>query len=113
MKKCNHYPVFGNPIWEDGELNPNFYVKRCTKCGFIERLSRHKKNVEFEPDSIKKQRETHTKALLQPFHEGELSKEYIEAYGTKSLNVTPDQAKKAKYVYKGIIPNWHNRHKTK
>ncbi len=68
--------------------------------------------IEFTTDSIKDQRREYKKDILHPFRDGVLSKEYIEEYGTRGIEVTPEQVKKAKYVWKDTS-GWWNRDKSK
>ena len=62
---------------------------------------------EWTTDSIKEQRKSHEKELLQPFRQGNLSKEYIKAYPNKANGmikegiVTKKQVKNAKNVWHG------------
>lgn len=53
------------------------------------------------PDSVKKDRIRNRNDIVQSSRGGILSKEFIELYGTDKLNVTPEQIKNAKYVWKG------------
>jgi hypothetical protein len=50
-------------------------------------------------EDIKTDRKVYKKDILQPFREGVLSKEYVEAYGAQGINVTPDEVKNAKSVW--------------
>jgi hypothetical protein len=77
-------------------------------CGRHQRVS----YPEFVPDSLKEDRKKHFRAILQPFRGGEVSKEYIEAHGTKHIKATPQQIAKAKYVWKDL-PGWSYRNKSK
>lgn len=67
---------------------------------------------EFTTDSIRDQRLEYRRDILQPWHDGVLSKEYIEEYGTTGVVATEEQVKNAKYTYKGI-KGWWNREKSK
>ena len=60
---------------------------------------------EFVPQRIKTQRDEYASSLLQPFRGGEPSKEYIDKYGISKMGITKEQAKKAKPVWKGILPS--------
>src|SRR3990167_10595907 len=88
------------------------------RLGITECLSCRKKdivpkiNTEFTTDSIKDQRREYKKDVLQPFHNGILSKEYLDEYGAKGLEVTEKDIKNAKYVYKGI-KGYYNISKSK
>ena len=62
---------------------------------------------EFTSSSIKGERKEYAASMLQPWVNGVLSKEYIEAYGTSKLEgVTKKDIKNAKYVYKDL-PRHH------
>ena len=71
-----------------------------------------KRGVEFTTRSIKDQRREYRKDILQPFHDGILSKEYVEEYGTNGIKASKKDIKNAKYVYKQI-PGWWERQKSK
>jgi hypothetical protein len=64
------------------------------------------------PNEIKEQRREYFGSILQPYREGELSREYVERYGTKGIKATPEQVKKAKYTWKDLS-GWHDRHKSR
>ena len=64
------------------------------------------------PKETKEDRKKYFNSLVQPFRNGEVSKEYIEAYGAKGINVTPEEAKKAKYTWKDV-DGWSTREKSK
>lgn len=63
---------------------------------------------EFVPERIRDDRREYFHTVVQPFRGGELSREYIENYGTKGINVTEKQMKKAKYVWKDL-DGWNTR----
>jgi hypothetical protein len=85
-------------------------VIECKNCQ--EFYERPHLGVEFTTDSIREQRMEYRKDIVQPYHDGVLSKEYVEVYGTKGLNIDEKEVKKAKYTYKGV-PNYWNRDKSK
>lgn len=58
--------------------------------------------TEFTSDSIKSQRKEYLKSTLQPYRSGELSQEYLQAYGTKNINPTAKEVKRARPVWKDI-----------
>lgn len=72
-------------------------------CGDCQRkpIKKLETSIEFTSESIKRQRKDFKQDILQPYRKGELSKEYIEKWGTKRLKVTADEVKKAKYVWNG------------
>lgn len=59
---------------------------------------------EFVPDSVKQSRKEYAKDIIQSSRDGVLSKERLDAYGTKGLKVTKEQVKNAKYVWNDIKP---------
>jgi len=61
------------------------------------------------PERIKEDRKKNFKSLLQPYRNGEVSREFVEAYGDKHLD--KQEAKKSKYVWKDL-PGWSNRNKS-
>jgi hypothetical protein len=85
-----------------GIIHPYFGVLPCSDCQKRQdRLKRPAKQIEFVPDYIKNQRKEFAKDIVQPFRKGELSKEYIELYGTKRLKgVSQKEIKNAKNVWK-------------
>lgn len=63
---------------------------------------------EFTSGSIKEQRKEYSRAMLQPYVNGVLSREFVEAHGTSKLaGVTKQDIKNAKYVYQGKIKRHH------
>ena len=64
---------------------------------------------EFVPQSTKEDRHTHAKSMIQPFREGKLSKEYVDTYGTKNINVTKDEVRKAKPVWGDVLKSGWER----
>jgi hypothetical protein len=94
--------VCGDATWSNKKsgirdgIYQDFYCDRCHTMSSFEQ-------VEFVPDRIKQERIKHAKDIVQPWRSGELSKEYIDAHGTKGLNVTQDQVKNAKNVWKGDV----------
>ena len=64
---------------------------------------------EFTTDAIKTDRKKYKKELLQPFRQGQISKEYLDAYPKQAKGmikegiITKKQAKQSKEVWKGVI----------
>ncbi len=86
----------------EANTHPVYGVVVCSP--FEERRSQEtppSHQVEFTTEEIKEQRNTFADDILQPYREGELSKEYLEKYGTKSIKATPQEIKKAKNVWRG------------
>ena len=87
---------------DGGRFNSAFGVLPCLKCqsqlNALRKPSTAK--VEFTTENIKDQRKAYAKDIIQPFRKGELSKEYVDTYGTKHLKgITPQEVKKAKPVW--------------
>lgn len=51
--------------------------------------------VEFTSESIKNERVQFAEDILQPYRSGQVSKRYIQKYGTKNLDVTEKEVKEA------------------
>ena len=91
--KCNFNPATSHPLY--GWL-------LCEMC-----RTTAKKLVlptEFVPESVKQSRKEYAKDIIQSSRDGVLSRERLDAYGTKGLKVTPQQIKDAKYVWNDIKP---------
>lgn len=70
--------------------------------------------VELAGSSIKTQRNEYASSAVQPFSsDGTFSAEYYDAHGTKGVKVTPEQIKKRKKVWKGVISDNMDIKKTK
>ena len=73
--------------------------------------------LEMVPDSVKEERKKFVTDQIQSHRQGEMSREFVEAYPEqvkgmlKEGVVTHEDVKKSKYVWKGDIPNWENRKK--
>ena len=55
--------------------------------------------IEFTSSEVKEARKKHRDDIIQPFRKGELSKEYLNKYGTKGIKVSKEEVKKAKNVW--------------
>lgn len=74
-----------------------FGVMPCEECQSRMRSKVTKTEpLEFTTDSIKEERKRFAKDIIQPFRAGELSKEYVEAWGAKHLKVSAEEIKKAR-----------------
>ena len=104
MKKCpncQNYPAIIDPVYG---------VTECEVCR--KKKTKFNRVVEFTTESIQQQRREYGKDRLQPFRDGIVSKEYLEQYGRTGINVTDEEVKNAKYVWKDT-KGWWNRDKTK
>lgn len=54
------------------------------------------------PERIREDRAAHKLDIIQPFRDGELSKEYIDQYGTKGITVSEEDVKNAKPVWNDL-----------
>lgn len=89
---CSKNPAIKHPQW--GYLP-------CISCQKGKRLTMP---VEFTLDSVKQSRKEYARDIIQSSRDGVLSKERLDAYGTRGLKVTPEQVKNAKYVWNDIKP---------
>ena len=78
----------------------------CDKCrAKIYRTVKPKQAIEVTTDQIKEDRKIFKKDITQPFRNGSLSKEYIDAYPDKTKqmiqegHITESEAKEAKNVW--------------
>ena len=96
----------------DAKIDPTYGVVYCDECqeegdGIVV------KTREFTSSTIRGQRVEYQQSHFQPWVNGVLSKEFIEAHGTSKLaGVTKKDIKEAKYVYKHL-PRWHKRKESK
>ena len=79
----------------DSQVHQILGILPCISCQRRSQTGKVVKVVEFTSDSIKEDRKEYKKDIIQPFREGEVSKEYIEQYGTQGINVTQEEVKKA------------------
>ena len=91
-------------------IDSNYGITECQDCRKKE--EKPHRGTEFTTDSIREQRREYRKDILQPWHDGVLSKEYVEEYGTSGIKATPEQIKNAKPIYKGIS-GYHQFDKSK
>ena len=94
-----------------GQANETQYgITYCNDCLERHRRARTplKQGIEFVPDKVKEDRKEHFKSILQPRREGYLSKEYIEAHGTKGIKATSKEIRKAKNLWSDL-PGWRHR----
>ena len=96
------------------KCNKNEAVKH-TILGYVECEACQKdkhipgREPEFTTEEIKQQRREHGKDIVQPWRDGKLSKEYVEAHGTDRVTATKQEIKNASYVWKDV-PGWWGRH---
>lgn len=75
-------------------------VLPCLSCQEKRKDNELPHPVEMVGESIKKERQTYAKSIIQPFNRfGDFSAEYYESYGTKGVKVTPKQVKNRKRIW--------------
>lgn len=60
-----------------------------------------KTQSELPGEQIKEQRKMFKKEMIQPWNRGELSKEYLDQYGSKGIKATQEEIRNAKNVWTG------------
>lgn len=86
----------------DAFTHPYYGILPCLDCR--KKQEKYKKpgaQTEFTTQAIKEQRKEFRKDILQPYRNGEVSKEYIEQWGTKAIKADPKEIKNAKRVWSG------------
>jgi len=75
-------------------------VLPCQSCQAKRKANDLPHPVEMVGESIKKERATYAKSIIQPFNRfGDFSAEYYESYGTKGVKVTTKQVKERKRIW--------------
>lgn len=78
--------------------NPQYgYLPCANPCG--NGKSRKTLTYEFMPESVKQSRKEYWKDIIQSSRDGVLSKERLEAYGTKGIKVSQEQIDNAQYIW--------------
>lgn len=98
--KANHHPLYG--------------ILPCNDCKRRrDQQSSPDIPVEMVGEEIKRQRKEFAKSIIQPYRNGELSREYLEAFGTKNIKPTQKEIKQAKPVWKDLYSDNFNINKSK
>jgi len=88
---CKKRPAFKSDYW--GYLP-------CPSCRQKQSgYSQPHETVEVTTQEIKDSRVKYKNEIIQPYREGQLSKEYIKQYGTKGVKATKQEIKNAKNVW--------------
>lgn len=90
--------------------DPVYGITECQQCR--NKGTRPKRPVEFTSDSIREGRREYYNDVIQPYRGDTLSKEYLEVYGTKGIDPTPEEVKNAKFCWKDT-KGWEDRGKAK
>jgi len=85
---------------EDAIVNSEYGVLPGKNCQVEnDRLPKPAPTYDFASPLTKLHRKEFSGEMVQPWINGVLSKEFIEINGTDKISVTPEDIKKAKYVY--------------
>ena len=85
-----------NCFCEPSQQHPLFGVMIGVNCQKKQQTqSSPGEGIEFTSEEIKSQRVQFAKDTIKPFRSGEVSRQYIEEYGTKSIEVTEKEVKEA------------------
>lgn len=99
---------------QNATLDRTLGVLPCAVCtARRESLALPNRPVEMAGEDIKRQRKEYAKSIIQPFRDGKVSKEYIEAYGPKYIKVTDKERKQAKHTLTDIYGRNFDLSKTK
>ena len=72
----------------------------CKECRERQRqLPKAGAQSEWTSEEIKENRKAYADDIIQPYRAGELSKEYIDKYGAKSIKASKSEIKKAGYTW--------------
>lgn len=89
-------PICPNCLSEPSTNHPIFGILPGEKCKKKqETQSSPGGYIEFTTESIKQERIDYADDILKPYRSGEVSKRYIQKYGTKGIEVTEKEVKKA------------------
>lgn len=94
VRNVNKCPTCKN----EGVIDPQYGLIACLSCR-EQTTTLSARTYEFVPDRIKEQYKSHKDQTIQPFRNGQLSKEYVDLYGTKYINATEEEVKNAKNVW--------------
>ncbi len=89
---CNKYPA---------TKDPRFGYLPCQICR-DKLTNKPSPKQELTTDKIKNDRKEFKKDIYQPFRNGQLSKEYVDAVGTKYIKATPEEIKNAKNIWSDL-----------
>lgn len=94
-------------------VDATYGVAFCDSCQDKEEsFSKPKLGHEFTTVTIRDERKEFSRDILQPWHGGVLSKEYVEEYGTAGIEATKEQVENARYTNKSQ-KGWWNRKRGK
>lgn len=82
--------------------DPSFGVLPCDSCQSRRRQNKLPQLYEVITETLRRDRKEHAKSIIQPYRNGQVSKEWIETYGTKGIKASKEEIKNAKYQWKDI-----------
>ena len=87
----------------DAQFFPQFGHVACKDC---RKKSKEitDRTFEFMPEHVKEERISHKEHTIQPFRDGQYSKEYHDLYGSSRVQVTEEEIKNAKNVWDRDLP---------
>lgn len=88
---------------EEAVIHPQYGAIACSDCQKYDKIITDR-TYEFLPKHIKEERLAFKDQTIQPFRNGQLSKEYIDLYGTSRIEVSDEEVKNAKNVWDRSLP---------
>src|SRR3990167_204458 len=81
---------------EEAQIHPLYGVMPGLACQKKREIQQSPRGyIEFTSESIKRDRVDYADDIIQPYRSCEVSKKYIQKYGTKGIEVTEKEIKKA------------------
>ena len=75
-------------------------VLPCIDCQARRKKQALPNSSEIIPESLRNDRKEHARSILQPYRNGQLSKEFIDIYGTESVKASSEEIANAKPQYR-------------
>ncbi len=82
-------------------IHPRLGVLVCAVCR-QKTTTGLKPQIEITTDAIKGERRAHKPDIIQPYREGQLSKEFIDHHGTGTIKATPEEIRNAQPVWNDL-----------
>lgn len=91
-------------VCRKGEANKSsiYGLLPCDDCQKRRSKQPLPQSTEIIPESLRNDRKEHARSILQPYRNGQLSKEFIDTYGTEFVKASPEEIKNAKPQYRDI-----------
>jgi len=107
MKCDSHYPIIGN--WDVIQEDGNSTTYQCPRCKETYTVATHHGPLDMVPDEMKEARKQYADEQVQPYRQGQLSREFVNLHPdkvkgmVKSGIVTKQQVKQSKHVWKNDL----------